>query len=218
MSARIRIALIASAIAALAPSLAFAQGPMTIERIHNGLLAAPDVKITDVDHKTSPLVGGYAGWIYDDHLFVGGGGYWLASGTRDREMAYGGLIVQWLTGLDQTVGFGAKALIGGGEAQLATNVTIQPVPIPIYDPRLGLPNVPGIPITTLVPRPTTVSVLERNGFFVAEPELSVFVRLASHVRLTGGVGYRATAADRGLNDSRLRGATGSVAVQIGGGS
>ena len=40
------------------------QGPMTVQRIHNGFLAAPDFKITDFDHKTSGLVGGYAGVVF----------------------------------------------------------------------------------------------------------------------------------------------------------
>jgi len=55
------------------------QGPMTIEAIHSGFLAAPDVKITEVDRKTSALVGGYAGWVTDDTFFVGGGGYWMVA-------------------------------------------------------------------------------------------------------------------------------------------
>jgi len=36
-------------------------GPMTVERIHSGFLAAPEVKVTELDHKTSELVGGFAG-------------------------------------------------------------------------------------------------------------------------------------------------------------
>ena len=32
-------------------------GPMTVERIHSGCLAAPEVKVTEIDHKTSELVG-----------------------------------------------------------------------------------------------------------------------------------------------------------------
>ena len=57
------------------------QGPMIVEPIHSGFLAAPDVKVTEVDRRTSELVGGYAGWVTDDTFFVGGGGYWLAIGT-----------------------------------------------------------------------------------------------------------------------------------------
>src|SRR5262249_46045129 len=99
------------------------QGPMTIERIHSGFLFAPDVKITEVDHTTSGLVGGYAGWVAEEAIFVGGGGYWLANGSSGREMAYGGFIVQFFGRSSQRVGFGAKALLGGGEATLTDTIT-----------------------------------------------------------------------------------------------
>ena len=102
-----RRAILVSVMAWLAPLSAAAQsraaatpptqGPMIVETIHSGFLAAPDVKVTEVDHKTSELVGGYAGWVTDDTFLVGGGGYWLANARgNDREMAYGGLVVQWL--------------------------------------------------------------------------------------------------------------------------
>src|SRR5262249_15749730 len=83
------------------------QGPMNVERMHNGFVAAPDVKVTQVDKKTSALAGDYAGWLVDDTFFVGGAGYWLANQASDRKMGYGGLMVQWLTRQDRTVGFGA---------------------------------------------------------------------------------------------------------------
>ena len=67
---------------------------------------------------------------------------------------------------------------------------------------------------------TTFNVRVRDGFFVAEPEINVFVRLARNVRLTGGIGYRLVDARRNFDysddDNRLRGASGSVALQIGG--
>ena len=48
-----------------------------------------------------------------------------------------------------------------------------------------------------------------DGFFVAEPEAQVVVRLGSSIRLQGGVGYRA------VSDNGLSGASGSVSVQFG---
>lgn len=65
-------------------------------------------------------------------------------------------------------------------------------------------------------RTTTAQVRVREDFFVAEPELDVRLRLARTVRLTGGVGYRLIGAGH-RGDSRLRGAVGSIALQIGGG-
>src|SRR5437016_11139883 len=55
------------------------QGPMTVERVHNGFAVAPDFKVTRIDGSTGRLAGGYAGWIFDDALMVGGGGYWLTN-------------------------------------------------------------------------------------------------------------------------------------------
>ena len=91
---------------------------MTVERVKSGFLVAPDFKVTEFDHRVSGLAGAYTGWLYDRTFFLGGGGYWLANRSRDREMAYGGLVVGWFAGADRRIGFGAKGLIGGGRARL----------------------------------------------------------------------------------------------------
>jgi hypothetical protein len=196
---------------------------MTVERIKSGFLAAPDFKVTRFDRRTSEIAGAYAGWLADQQLFVGGGAYWLANGNRDRELAYGGLVVGWSTRADRQVGLGVKGLIGGGEATLTetASLLLYPTPLPIPTP-LPTPNViTGRPLPT-PPTLTTVNVRVRDSFFVAEPEATVFVKLARSVRLTGGVGYRLVDGGRTFNhddrDTRLRGASGSIALQIGGGS
>jgi hypothetical protein len=186
--------------------------------MHSGFVVAPDVKVTEVDNKTSALAGGYAGWLTDDALFIGGGGYWLANQTSDRKMAYGGLVVQWLARTDRTIGFGAKGLVGGGQATLGSTLPqLLGGPVP---PTTRLPDLFNDPrlsrfrndIDRLF-RGGDTRVRFREGFFVAEPEVDVVVRLTRQLRLTGGVGYRLIASDD-LDDRRLRGATGSVALQI----
>lgn len=184
------------------------QGPMIVEPIRSGFLAAPDVKITEVDRKTSELVGGYAGWVTDDTFFIGGGGYWLANSHRDdREMAYGGLVVQWLARKGSRFGFGAKGLVGGGEATLGDTITVR---------------VPEVRVNGRVTTPATTVLSRtrfREGFVIAEPEAVLSVRLTRRMRLAGGVGYRFTGSERrGIGGGRLDGATGSVALQISGGS
>jgi hypothetical protein len=196
------------------PATPVTQGPMVVERVHSGFLAAPDVKVTEVDHTTSALVGGYAGWLTDETFFVGGGGYWLANPDNDRKMAYGGLVLQLLAHADRRIRFGIKGLIGGGRATLGT--TIQPV----LDFR-DLPNLPdlgrfGIDLDRALRAPTSTRIRLSEGFFVAEPQLDIIVRLSRQLRLTGGAGYRFIAAD-GRDDGRLRGATGTIGLQIGGG-
>jgi len=178
-----------------------APGPMIFEPVHSGWLAAPDFKITEVDHRTSELVGGYAGRITDDTFFIGGGGYWMANQSRDREMAYGGLVVQWLARTNARLGFSVKGLVGGGAATLSGLTLLRDNDD--RDDRRG--------------RITTIRGRHNQAFFVAEPEADVLVRLTRHMRLTAGAGYRFTASERD-GDSRLRGAVGTLGLQIGGGS
>jgi hypothetical protein len=215
----------AAAVLLLFPLAAYAQpaggatppapnGPMIVERMHSGFVVAPDVKVTQVDKTTSTLAGAYAGWLTDDTFFIGGGGYWLANQARDREMAYGGLVVQWLTRADRRIGFGAKGLVGGGQATLDGTIL----------PALGerdFPTLPdlsrfGVDLDRLLRVPPT-RVRRREGFFVAEPQIDVLVRLSKQLRLTAGAGYRLIDSE-GHDDARLRGATGSIGLQISGGS
>jgi hypothetical protein len=191
-------------------------GPMTVERVKSGFLVAPDFKVTGFDHRVSELAGAYAGWLTDQTFFVGGGGYWLANRSRDREMAYGGLMVGWLAHGDRRISFGAKGLVGGGRATLLGSLG----DVFAFDdedgrtlPRMEVPGSRGVIPAPLVN--TTVRI--RQEFFIAEPEANVVVSLRRNVRLSGGVGYRLIGGARDMQ-GRLRGATGSLALQIGGGS
>jgi hypothetical protein len=199
--------------AAAAGQQPLTQGPMVIERLHSGFVVAPDFKVTEVDRTTSALAGGSAGWLTDKTFFIGGGGYWLANQASDRKMAYGGLVLQLLARSDRRVGFGVKGLIGGGRATLGTTVT----QIPGFRDLPSLPDLRrfGIDLDRSLRAPTSSRVRFSQGFFVAEPQVDVMVRLTHQLRLTGGAGYRLIDAE-GRDDRRLRGATGSLGLQIGG--
>src|SRR5262249_54036830 len=126
-----------------------ARGPMIIERVHNGFLITPEVKATRFDKKVEGMVGGSAGWVFDETLFVGGGGYWMAQRRgSDRQLAYGGAVVQWFGHNGSAFGWSAKALLGGGRATLPETVTEIFYPLP--DPRAPRP--------TVLPQPRTVTV------------------------------------------------------------
>jgi hypothetical protein len=161
-------------VAPVAPDLATAeqmtQGPMQVQRVHNGFLAAPDFKITDFDHKTSGLVGGYAGVVFADAFFIGGGGYGLVTDTQNRSLGYGGLILQWFGRTSETVGFSGKILTGWGSAESLQSYQV-------VDPR---------------GRVSLQSARIHEDFYVFEPEVDALVRFSDHVRLTGGAGYRFT--------------------------
>jgi hypothetical protein len=186
----------------LTPADQQSQGPMIVERVHNGFMVAPDFKFTEIDHRSSGLAGGYAGFVFDEHFFVGGAAYVLASERRGRDMAYGGLLLQLLSGGDGPFGFSAKALLGGGSAESTATAQF-------------------VDRGRLISEPFRV----RQDFFVAEPELDALVHIASHVRLAVGAGYRFTGYAHRRNDDafdgpgrpRLDGAVGSVSLQIGGG-
>jgi len=198
---------------------ASSQGPMIIEQIHNGFLAAPEAKVTWFDKKASGMIGGSAGWVFEEALFVGGGGYWMVQHNSDRELAYGGVVLQWFVHNGDRFGWSARILAGGGEARLPVTVT-QIIYPPLPDPRTT-PR----PIPPLEPRTVTTTIRAREDFVVAEPELNARIRLAKHVRLAIGAGYRFTGSDRrfhdgfdgnGFSGGRLDGATGTLGVQIGG--
>src|SRR5438046_1893248 len=95
--ALIALALASSAYAQETPAPAPAQGPLIIERVHNGIVVAPDYKVTELNGDVAQLAGAYGGRVFDDRLLVGLGGYWLPNGTRGNELQYGGLVVGWTT-------------------------------------------------------------------------------------------------------------------------
>src|SRR4051812_36819476 len=95
---------------------------MIVERIHNGFLAVPEFKFTEFDHQTSGLLGGSAGVVFQDAIFIGGGGYGLVTNSHGRELAYGGLVMQWFGRSSQTVGYSARMLFGGGTAESTEKV------------------------------------------------------------------------------------------------
>ena len=199
------VAVPASAQQSGAPAPPSSQDQLTIERVKNGFVVAPDFKVTTIDDRFSKLVGAYAGWVSDDTLLVGGGGYWLVNQSRDLKMAYGGLVVEWRVGASRRVAFSGRGLVGLGDATLSSSISA------MRDARFS-PREPERSITA------PVSVIRFNDqFFVAEPQANVLVRVTKWLRLNGGVGYRLIGSGDGLGD-RLRGATGSLAFQFGSGS
>jgi hypothetical protein len=177
------------------------QGPMIVERVHNGFLVVPEYKFTELDQRSAGLAGAYAGFVIDEHFFVGGGGYVLTTQRRGRDLAYGGLVLQWLEAGNDIFGFSAKTLLGGGSTESSGAYQI-------------------LDRGRLISQPFRT----RQSFFVAEPEVDLLVHFTDHVGLAVGAGYRFAGSDRynrdlgfGLSDSRLSGAVGSIGLQIGGG-
>jgi hypothetical protein len=203
------------------PTPAAQPGTMIIERIEQGFVFAPDVRITEVNDHTSTLVGGYAGWMTDRTWLVGGGGYWLVNGSDDLEMAYGGLVAEWLARSDERIGFGIRGLVGGGGATIGTTAGeyfgVRDLDVPRGDPRFRHANqwMRGGHGGAAIDAETALLVHEY--FFVAEPQANVILHFSRWARLNVGVGYRLTAGAGPLDDE-LSGASGSIAIQFGGAS
>jgi hypothetical protein len=214
----------------LVPSIAFAQnaqtsgtqgpstaGPLVIERVHNPFIVAPDYKVTDLDGELGHLAGGYVGRAIEDTLFVGGGGYWLANGSRGDELAYAGAIVGWSMPAGSRIRFGARGLVGGGRATLGTDIDRRTLDVRGggLDPRgrVRFGEGPRGVTTAATGQPTTLRVRARDDFFVFEPQADLLTRLTRHIALNWAAGYRLTAATDVLDD-RINGVTGSVAMQF----
>ena len=157
----------------------------------DGFVFAPDVKITEINHETSTLVGAYGGWVFGGQFLVGAGGYWQANDTFGTHLTYGGPVLEWRFLPTSTVGVNLHGLIGGGYRY----ADYYPVPYGGGHNRGGYYGYP--------------YYYHDDAFFVAEPEAQVVFRFGSMVRLQVGAGYRATSADG------LSGASGSIGVQFG---
>jgi hypothetical protein len=193
--------------ASLLPRTAAAQssgGPMTVQRIGNSAFIAPDFKITDFDGKTTGVAGAFGGYLFENTFFIGAGGYGLTDTSSQRDMWYFGLVTGVYLKRDRPVGYGFKALIGGGEATYGQQYYAYPPP-----GRRG-------PVTPYV-------TAYHTGIFVFEPEANVVLHMNRHVAVAGGVGYRFAGEPywgyygSSFSNGNLSGVTGTVSVQIGSG-
>ena len=103
------------------------RGQLTIERVEQGFVFAPDARVTEVNGETAALIGGYAGWMTDRTWMVGAGGYWLANQDDDLKMAYVGMVVEYLARSQERIGFGVRSLVGGGAPPWAARSASTPV-------------------------------------------------------------------------------------------
>lgn len=184
-----------------------APGSLIVERINNTFVVTPDFTITEVDGRTGRLAGVSAGWLQEDTLFVGGGGYWLTNGSDDLKLAYGGVTVGWRMPAERRLQVGARALVGLGTATLGTDFDLAA--------RRGAPTVRDGRRTTStrVFNTTIVRVPLRDDFVIVEPQVTLGARFTNRLGVTVGAGYRlAGLAD--VLDDRLNGPSGSISLQL----
>ncbi len=136
---------------------------------------APVVRFSKMGDSYSTLVGGRGGLIINDNFVLGGCGMGLAhprdrsefsgktySGNYDRvDFAYGGGLIEYYFTPKSLFGFSAGATIGGGGLTFHSRKEA-------YDE----------------------DEYGSDVFFVAEPEVNVFVNITKFCRIGAGISYR----------------------------
>jgi len=184
--------------------------PVVVEQIANGPAFGAEVKYTQMNGRDAVLLGGYAGAVYDNTLLIGGAGYWQVNGGYHPDMGYGGLVVEWYALRTPVIALSARGLVGGGVSTISMPWRGYPVPQASFGRH-------GPPTETRPPMGSAGGYyLFYQGFFIAEPQLNVTVRIGHGVALVGGVGYRVIGAANGFED-QLQGLTGSATIRFGGG-
>jgi hypothetical protein len=164
--------------------------PIQVTPAEDGYVFAPDVRITEVNHYTTTLLGAYGGYVFDGKVLVGLGAYWQVYGTYGSSMGYFGPVFEYRLFTDKTIGLNLHGLIGGGWQYGQTPYYYAPVGH--HGGSYGY-----------------YYYYNNQAFFVVEPEAQVVVRFSPTIRLQGGIGYRATSA-HGLD-----GVSGSISLQLG---
>lgn len=198
-------------------------GPLVLERVHDGWVLAPDFKVTDIDDHTGELAGVYGGRLIDNTLLIGGAAYWLTNDARDFGMSYGGVIVGWQSREFGRIRFGGRGLAGGGVATLGFDINGQrnvvvntggrvgDIRFGVVDPRVP----PGTRVPATIPsQPIRGRVVAHEDFLVVEPQANISARITKGIGVSCGVGYRETANADVLRD-RLNGPTANLAIQFG---
>jgi hypothetical protein len=174
-----------------------AQGPLVLTPIESTFVIAPVAKVTRLFGVNSGLAGFYAGKVLEDKLFVGGSAMWLANPTNTTQLWYGGVVAGWTCWGDGPFSVRAQTLVGGGQVTRVMDVASM----------FGLSG----PYPSRYPPDFRIRI--RDSFLIAEPELTLQMKVADRVRLNLGAGYRGTNRAFGF-DHELRGATATLGLEF----
>jgi hypothetical protein len=202
-------------------------GSLVVQKVENGPAFGIEFKFTEINKTDVYLLGGYAGYTFDNKLFVGGAGYWQVDdywndyyyaddyyygdcyhgcggyGGYDGYHAatgYGGLVVEWFPLRTSVVSVSARGLVGGGVTSVGWDDYAY-----IQEPS---------PHHGSVYPPAYGYYWYDQGYFVFEPQVNVGVRIVPGLSLVAGAGYRVIGWADGWED-QIGGFTGSVAIRFG---
>ena len=181
--------------------------------LESDILVAPDFKMTDLDGDLTGLAGLYGGWLINQKLLIGGGGYFQTNGDRVSDMKYGGAVLEYFVNPSRLVNLSFRGLVGGGTA------TLNRSPFGRFPEPERLANLDFF--RTDLGRRVRGRLdgidLQRGDidetFFVAEPEINATLNVTEKFRLGFGGGYRFIGAADGF-ENRLDGFTANVAAQF----
>ncbi|HLZ10304.1 MAG TPA: hypothetical protein VKT80_17075 [Chloroflexota bacterium] len=168
-------------------------------KVDHGGYGAPHVKVTSVAGQAGLLVGGEGAWIIGHSLFLGGGGYGLATsadapdlarspqGTSTLTLGYGGFRIGYVVAPHDLVHFSGALLVGGGGVSVIEHVG--------NDSR----------------------TYRSASMFIVEPELRVEVNITKMLR--GGIDasyrYMADSGIVGLSSSKISGPAAGALLAFG---
>lgn len=197
---------------------------LLVEKIENGFLIAPDLKMTRIDGGDAALAGVYGGFVTDRRLLIGAGAYWLPHGPGDVGMVYGGGLVEWFLNPDGFVDVSVRGLFGGGRATLSTTFDwpVRYAPLSWSGSRFhhgGSSRYRGGHFGGKHHAgaggwwPDSYTYRYHQDFLIADPQISAYLNLKDWLRIGGGAGYRFI-GKAGADRERLEGFTASVGMQL----
>jgi hypothetical protein len=90
-----------------------------LENSHHGFVFALDNKFSEVDGRFANFFGLYGGWLINHQFLIGLGGYGKTTGINERQMGYGGLVLEYYLDPNRLVNFSIRGLLGAGASAVA---------------------------------------------------------------------------------------------------
>ena len=85
-----------------------------LENSHHGFVFALENKLSAVDGRFANFFGVYGGWLINHQFLIGLGGYGKTTGIYERQMGYGGLVLEYYLDPNRLANFSIRGLLGAG--------------------------------------------------------------------------------------------------------
>ena len=181
-------------------------------QLESDILVAPDFKMTDLSGDLTGLAGLYGGWLINQKLLIGGGGYFQMNEGGVSDMRYGGAVMEYFVNPSRLLNVSVRGLVGGGTATLNRS-QFRRVPGP---ESLANFDFSRNDLDRRFRRPERGDLFVGEvdeTFLVAEPEVNATLNVTEKFRIGFGGGYRFIGAANGFED-RLDGFTANLAAQF----